>query len=52
MQNGIVDNVAYLEALSNQSDAQSALKMAQYDLEIKKANIIYYNGKTLEEFIK
>jgi len=51
-QNGIVDNVAYLEALSNQSDAQSALKTAQYDLEIKKANIIYYNGKTLEEFIK
>jgi len=51
-QNGIVDNVAYLEALSNQSDAQSALKTAQYDLEIKKANIIYFNGKTLEEFIK
>lgn len=51
-QNGIVDNVAYLEALSNRFDAQSALKMAQYDLEIKKANIIYYNGKTLEEFIK
>lgn len=51
-QNGIVDNVAYLEALSNRSDAQSALETAQYDLEIKKANIIYYNGKTLEEFIK
>lgn len=51
-QNGIVDNVAYLEALSNRFDAQSALKMAQYDLEIKKANIIYYNGKTIEEFIK
>jgi outer membrane protein TolC len=51
-QNGIVDNVAYLEALSNMSDAQSALQTAKYDLEIKKANIIYYNGKTLEEFIK
>ena len=51
-QNGIVDNVAYLEALSNRFDAQSVLKTAQYDLEIKKANIIYYNGKTLEEFIK
>jgi len=51
-QNGIVDNVAYLESLSNRFDAQSVLKTAQYDLEIKKANIIYYNGKTLEEFIK
>lgn len=50
-QNGLVDNVAYLEALSTKSSAQSALKSAQYDLEIKKANIIYYNGKNLEEFI-
>jgi outer membrane protein TolC len=51
-QNGIVDNVAYLESLSNKFDAQSALETAQYDLEIKKADIIYYNGKTIEEFIK
>jgi len=51
-QNGIVDNVAYLEALSNKFDAHSALQTAKYDLEIKKANIIYYNGQTLEEFIK
>jgi len=51
-QNGLVDNVAYLEALSEKYDALSALKMAQYDLEIKKANIIYYSGEKIEEFVK
>jgi outer membrane protein TolC len=51
-QNGLVDNVAYLEALSEKYDAQSVLKMAQYDLEVKKANIIYYSGEKLEEFVK
>lgn len=51
-QNGIVDNVAYLEALSNKFDAHSSLQTAKYDLEIKKANIIYYNGKNVKEYIK
>jgi hypothetical protein len=47
-----VDNVAYLEALSERSNAQSALETALYDLEIKKANIIYHSGKNLQEYIK
>ncbi len=51
-ENGLVDNVSYLEALSEKYDAQSVLKVALYDLEIKKANIIYYSGENLEEFVK
>jgi len=51
-ENGLVDNVTYLEALSEKYDAQSALKVALYDLEIKKANIIYYSGEKIEEFVK
>lgn len=51
-QNGLVDNVAYLEALSERFNAQSALETALYDLEIKKANIIYHSGKNLQEYIK
>jgi len=51
-QNGLVDNVAYLEALSEKYNAISFLKKAQYDLEIKKANIIYHSGKNVWEFIQ
>jgi len=51
-QNGLVDNVAYLEALSEKYSAISALKSSQYDLEIKKANIIYHSGKNLEDYIQ
>jgi outer membrane protein TolC len=51
-QNGLVDNVAYLEALSEKYDAQSSLTAALNDLQIKKAQIIYYSGKNLQEYIK
>ncbi len=51
-QNGLVDNVAYLEALSEKYNAMSFLKKAQYDLEIKKANIIYHSGKNVWEYVK
>jgi len=51
-QNGLVDNVAYLEALSEKYSAISGLKSAQYELEIKKANIIYYSGKNLKDYIQ
>ncbi|QFR50414.1 TolC family protein [Sulfurimonas lithotrophica] len=51
-QNGLVDNVAYLEALSEKYSAISQLKDATYDLEIKKTNIIYHSGKNIEEYIK
>ncbi|MEA3513456.1 MAG: TolC family protein [Campylobacterota bacterium] len=51
-QNGLVENVTYLEALSEKYNAISVLKSAKYDLEIKKANIIYHSGKNLWEYIK
>lgn len=51
-ENGLVDNVSYLEALSDKSDAESLLSSAKYDLEVKKANLIYQKGKNLWEFIK
>lgn len=51
-ESGLVDNVSYLEALTDKYSAQSALKVALNDLELKKANIIYYSGENLEEFVK
>lgn len=51
-QNGLIDNVAYLEALTEKYDAMSVLKSAQYDLQIKKATIIYYTGENLKDYIK
>jgi outer membrane protein len=50
--NGLVDSVSYLEALSDQSDAQSSLSSAKYDLEISKANLVYQTGKNIWEYIK
>lgn len=49
---GVSTNVEYLQALSDKFTAQSALKASQYDLEINKANIVYYSGENIEEFIK
>jgi outer membrane protein TolC len=51
-QNGLVENVAYLEALSEKSNAMSQLESAKNNLEIKKANIIYHSGKNLWEFVQ
>lgn len=51
-ENGLIDNVAYLESLTEKFDAISQLKTSINDLEIKKANIIYHNGEKLEEYIK
>jgi len=50
-QNSLVDNVAYLEALSEKYNAISILNSALYDLEVKRANIIYHSGKDLVGFI-
>jgi len=50
--NGLVDNIAYLDALSEKYNAKSGLDSAKFDLEVKKANIIYHSGKNLWEFIK
>jgi outer membrane protein len=49
---GLVDNVTYLAALTDRYSAESSLKVAYNDLELKKANIIYYSGEKLEEFVK
>jgi outer membrane protein len=51
-ENGLIDNVAYLESLTEKFDAISQLKTSLNDLQIKKANIIYNSGKKLEEYIK
>ncbi len=51
-QNSLVDNVAFLEALSEKYDAISTLKNVLYELEIKKANIIYYSGKNIIDYVK
>lgn len=51
-ENGLVDNVSYLEALSDKSDAQSALSSAKYNLEVRKANVMYQKGKNVWEYVK
>ncbi|WP_417325806.1 TolC family protein [Halarcobacter sp.] len=51
-ENGLIENVAYLEALSEKYDAMSLLEFAKYDLEIKKANIIYHSGENLKDYIR
>ena len=51
-ENGLVDNVSYLTSLSEKFSALSQLKTSQNDLEIKKAKILYYSGKKLEEYVK
>ncbi|MDY0121727.1 MAG: TolC family protein, partial [Sulfurimonas sp.] len=44
-QNGMIDNVAYLQALSEKYEAARGYKRALYDYEVKKAEVIYYSGK-------
>jgi len=51
-ENGLVDNVSYLEALSDKSDAQSAISAAKYNLEVRKANVMYQKGKNVWEYVK
>ncbi len=50
-QNGTIDNVAYLLALSEKYDAKRGYERAINDLEIKKAELIYYSGKDIKEFL-
>ena len=51
-ESGLIDNVSFLTSLSEKYTALSQLKTSQNDLEIKKAKILYYSGKKLEEYIK
>ena len=50
--NGSVDNVAYLDALREKFTAFSGYQKSLNDLEIQKANIIYFSGNNLQEYIK
>lgn len=50
-QNGIIDNVAYLQALSEKYEAARGYKRALYDYEIKKTEVIYYSGKNIKEYL-
>ncbi len=50
-QNGIVDNIAYLQALSEKYEASRGYKRALYDYEVKKAELIYYSGKNIKEYL-
>ena len=51
-QNGLVENIVYLETLSEKSLAFSQLEDAKNNLEMNKANIIYYSGLNLWENIQ
>ncbi len=51
-ENGLIDNVAFLESLSEKSEALSLLRTSKNELEIKKANILFHSGKKLQEYIK
>ncbi len=50
-ENKTIDNVAYLESLSEKFDAQRDYERALLDVEIKKAELIYYSGKDIREFL-
>ena len=49
---GLVDNVAYLDALSVKTNALSLYEKSLNDLEIAYAIYYYYAGKNIQEFIK
>ncbi len=51
-QNGAIDNVAYLQSLSEKYGAQHVYEQAKNDFEIKKAEVLYYSGHTIEEYLK
>lgn len=51
-ENGLVDNVAFLESLSEKYSALSTLEKSKNDIEIKKAQIIFHSGKDLIGYIQ
>lgn len=50
-ENQTIDNVAYLLALSEKYNAQRDYERALLDVELKKAELIYYGGKDIKEFL-
>jgi len=49
---GLVDNVAYLDALTVQTRAKALYTKSLNDLEVAYAMYYYYSGKNLEEFLQ
>jgi outer membrane protein TolC len=51
-ENGLVDNIAYLDALNNRTLAKARYDETRYDYEIVKSIYYYYAGKDPKEFIQ
>ncbi len=49
---GLVDNIAFLDALAQKTLAYARYKETVYDYEIKKSIYYYYAGKSPKEFIR
>ena len=49
---GLVDNIAFLDALAQRTLADSRYKETVYDYEIRKSIYYYYAGKDPKEFIR
>jgi outer membrane protein TolC len=49
---GLVDNIAFLDALTQKTLAQSRYKETLYDYEVSKSIYYYYAGKDPKEFIR
>ncbi len=49
---GIVDQITYLDALSQKTASQARFKKAQNDYEIAKANFYFAANKNLKDYIK
>ena len=49
---GLVDNIAFLDALTQKTEAQARYKETLYDYEISKSIYYYYAGKDPKEFIQ
>jgi outer membrane protein TolC len=49
---GLVDDIAYLDALAQKTLAQARYKETVYDYEVKKSIYYYYAGKDPKEFIR
>ncbi|MDQ1326276.1 MAG: outer membrane protein [Campylobacterota bacterium] len=49
---GLVDNIAYLDALNEQTLAQARHKETLYEYEIAKSIYYYYAGKDPKEFVR
>ena len=49
---GLVDNIAYLDALKKQTISQARYKSTRYDYEVAKSIYYYYAGKDPKDYIK